>query len=599
MCILLSVEALIVASSQCQNFLIYSSEFRTKTEAAQKILVDGRILAQGEKPHEMVERIVRVIADAEDKYALAPIDGLTTKKFASTIGRLFDNGDIVFSTPILTNAGRFDDRPLSACAMPPVNLAEDMHKIKKIVDRYHQDGMGTGYNLSDLDNPVEMLRFLNRVAVEGAASMKEQRPVGNMAILDVDSPHIFDFVKEKVDSDAKGEDWKFNISVNVTDAFMEAAEKNESFELRDGRVVSAKKILQTIAGSAHNCGDPGIISLDRLNKDNPTPLVCQYKTTAPCAEVGLAPGETCVFGYINLASFFMADKCDQVDFERLSFVVSMMVRALDAILEISIQRYSSVESKDIMQKKRKIGVGVCGFADLLLKCNISYGEKKAQDLLQELLSYISYHAKVTSMHLAEARGSFTAIEGSRFMDESFLVDKYARSDSSRITREEWVTLAKQIKDNKMLRHATVTSLPPTGRSAIVIGASQSIEPIFSMKTCDGLHPLLQNYLKKESVPDDIIEEIYRTGSCAKLPGKHPFVTATELSYKEHLAMVIAAQQAIDESISKTINVSNDITSQDIMAIYLDAYNSGLKGISVFRDGSRTYQPKALSKKEKS
>jgi ribonucleoside-diphosphate reductase alpha chain len=384
--------------------------------------------------------------------------------------------------------------------------------------------------------------------------------------------------------------------VNVNDAFMQAAKENKTFTLKDGKIIQAKELLGKIADAAHQCGDPGLISIERLNNDNPTPTVSSYKTTAPCAEVGLAPGETCVFGYINLASFVDEQK-QEIDFASLRSTVELMTRALDNILEVSIHRYVSPESRDIMQAKRKIGIGVCGFADLLVKLNVEYTEQKAQDILKEMLGAISYYSKVASVDLAKVRGSFTAIDESRYMDEDFILNKYGTLHTSQVSEKQWKALAQDIKTNKLLRHATITSLPPTGRSATVIGASQSIEPIFSLKTRYGLYPLLQAYLEKNKVAQTVIDEIERTG-CAghfKDKEKNPFMTATEISYKDHLAMVIAAQQAIDESVSKTVNVPKTTTPAEIAAIYEYAYDAGLKGTSVFRADSRTYQPKELSK----
>ena len=210
-----------------QKISWYKSTFIPPTKTSKKILVDGQILAPNEEPHEMIERVVNSIAAAEIVYKdLQPKQMLSTAEFAKQLGQLMDEHAIVLSTPILTNAGRFTDRPLSACVMPPVDLKADFKKIKQMVDQYHQDGMGTGYNLSDIDNPVEMLKFLNKVAVEGSLSKKEQRPVGNMAILDVESPDIEQFIMAKVGSDNRGEDWKFNISVNIDDEFMNAVEKD-------------------------------------------------------------------------------------------------------------------------------------------------------------------------------------------------------------------------------------------------------------------------------------------------------------------------------------------------------------------------------------
>lgn len=588
------------ANKGSQKKLWYKSHFSPPNNASKEILVKGQILAENEQPHQMIERVVNAIAVAEIVYEnLKPNEMLSTAEFSAQLGTLMDEHAIVMSTPILTNAGRFNERPLSACVMPPVDLKADLKKIKQIANQYHQDGMGTGYNLSELDDPVKMLKYLNKIAIKGAASKKEQRPVGNMAILDVNSPAIEEFIMAKVDSDARGQEWKFNISVNITDDFMKAVEEDREFTLRDGKKIWAKKLFEKIAEAAHQCGDPGLISLQRLNKDNPTPSVGEYKCTAPCAEVGLAPGETCVFGYINLAKLVTPGAHPSVDFDKLQSIITLLTRALDNILEISIQRYSIDESKSIMAAKRKIGIGVCGFADMLMLLNLSYQQNEARELLQDILNFISYHSKEASFELAKSRGSFTAISQSKFMDESFILNKYGNLNTPHISSDQWKQLAQKIKETKLLRNATTSVLPPTGRSAIVIGASNSIEPIFSLHSAsDGIHPCLQTFLQKHSLHEDAstIDEVNQSGRSPKQLStlNHPFITATELSHEDHLAMTIAAQRAIDESISKTINLPETITPQEIVEIYKKAYAAGLKGITVFRNNSRSYQPKKLS-----
>lgn len=573
----------------------YKSQFVSPNEAANKVLVDGQILGPNEKPHEMMERVMCTIATIEKD--LLPKKLIATVDFIKQLGALMDEGAIVFSTPILTNAGRFNDRPLSACAMPPIDLKTDLKKIKIMVDQYHQDGMGTGYDLSDASDPIEMLKYLNKIAIEGSCSQKEQRPVGNMAILDVHSPAIEEFVMLKVGADDRDEKWNFNLSVDISDAFMKAVEQDTPFTLKNGKSILARALFSKMAYAAYQCGDPGLVSVARLNQDNPTPLVGAYKCTAPCAEVGLAPGETCVFGYINLGKLVIDGK-KSIDFDRLKLIVHLLTRALDDILEISIQRYSISTSKSIMQAKRKIGVGICGYADMLIALGISYKDSKARDLLQDILNFISYTSKQASIELARDRGSFTAIHTSKYMDEAFIMNKYGALNTPHVSALQWKELAEEIKNTKLLRNATTTALPPTGRSALVIGASQGIEPLFSLFLNDEIYQPLQIFLKKNQIEQDnaIFKQIQKTGCFPKnieLPQDY-FVTATEISPEDHLAVVIAAQKAIDESISKTINVPEETTSEQIGMIYKQAYATGLKGITVYRNNSRKYQPKKLS-----
>lgn len=276
------------AAAEKSRQLGYKSHFTPPTQSAIKILTEGQVLAPDETPNAMIERVVNTISESEILYKLDSEKLTPTAQFAQELGLLMDEKFIVLSTPILMNAGRFTDRPLSACVMPSVDLKADFKKIKQIVNQYHQDGMGTGYNLDEVSDPVTILRALNQLAVEGAKSQREQRPVGNMAILNVHSPAIEEFVMAKVGGDDRGEDWKFNISVDIDDEFMDAVEQDTQFTLTDGKKINAKELFNKMADAAHKCGDPGLISLKRLNADNPTPMVGEYKCTAPCAEVGLA-----------------------------------------------------------------------------------------------------------------------------------------------------------------------------------------------------------------------------------------------------------------------------------------------------------------------
>jgi len=463
--------------------------------------------------------------------------------------------------------------------------------------------MGTGFDLSDTKDPVTLLKHLNQIAVDGAASKKEQRPVGNMATLNVHCPAIEEFIMAKVGADNRGEKWIFNISVNITDDFMGAVKNNTNYTLNNGTKISAKKIFEKIAYAAHQCGDPGLISMTRLNADNPTPLLGEYTSTAPCAEVGLAPGETCIFGYINLAKILVKDPKPVIDFDKLKLIVNHLTRALDTILEYSIKKYTVRQSASIMSAKRKIGIGICGFADMLIALNISYTQHEARALLQDVLNFINYQSKIASIELAKGRGSFTAIYNSRYMDRSFLMRKYEKIGTTpHVSINQWEELAKYIQETRLLRNATTTSLPPTGRSALVIGASTGIEPLFSVHTSEGIYPPLYAFLEKNGLSKDlsIIAGIIKSGSAPKnmQSNQNLFITATEISPYDHLAMAIAAQGVIDESISKTINLPENTTPPEIEDIYLHAYSSGLKGISIFRNNSRSYQPKQLSIQKK-
>jgi ribonucleoside-diphosphate reductase alpha chain len=383
-----------------------------------------------------------------------------------------DTERIVFSTPIMTNAGRHFDRPLAACAVPPVDLRGDLASVKTIVDGYHRAGMGTGFNLDELDDPVGVLRYLNGVAVTGANSGTEDRPVGNMAILSLDHPNAAEFIGCKVGADARSEAWKFNISLHVTDAQMRAALGSPGRE---------RDLLIAAAEAAHACADPGLLFADRMNEGNPTPEVGAYVSTAPCAEVGLVAGETCQFGYLNLGRFYTGDGMVPVDLGALADTTRTLVRALDDAIEASLAHYPSPLSAQVMGIKRKIGVGVCGLADLLLAAGLPYDSVEGRRLAQEVLALVNYTSKLASVELARTRGGCPAVLGgrSRYADPAFL-RRFAALDVDSVTRGDWAVLTDEIATTGLLRNSSTIAVPPTGRSAPVVRASTGIEPLFRL-----------------------------------------------------------------------------------------------------------------------
>jgi ribonucleoside-diphosphate reductase alpha chain len=544
-----------------------------------------RIIGPDETTRDMVGRIVGVLAAAE-RDLTGP---RTAARFAAGLGTALDQRKIVFSTPIMTNAGRHPDRPLAACAVPPVDLRGDLAHVKQVVDSYHQAGMGTGFNLDDLDDPVKVLRYLNDVAVAGADSGAEDRPVGNMALLALAHPQAGEFIGCKVGADARGERWKFNISLTVTDDEMRAAATGT------GRPA---ELLRAAAEAAHACADPGLVFADRMAAGNPTPHIGPLVSTAPCAEVGLAAGETCQFGYLNLAAFHQPNGSTvPVDLDALAATTRTLVRALDNAIEASLSRYPHATSARIMRAKRKIGVGICGLADLLLAAGIPYGSAQGRRLAQEVIGYVNYISKRASVELARERGACLALLGqqSRYADPGFL-GRFATLDLTTAPPDLWKRLARSVADTGLLRNTSTVALPPTGRSSPVIEASTGIEPLFRLTTPLGRpHPAvlaaLSNY-------PDVQDHVARTGHLSEghpLPGdlRTLLATATQIPAGEHLAMAAAVQACVDEAVSKTVNLPATASVGEVHDIFLNAWEAGCKGATVYRDTSRTLQPKAL------
>jgi ribonucleoside-diphosphate reductase alpha chain len=384
---------------------------------------------------------------------------------------------------------------------------------------------------------------------------------------------------------------------------MQAVNENTTYQLLDGTELNAKEVMLKIVTNATLCGDPGLIFIDRMNRDNPTPGVGVYTSTAPCAEVGLTPGESCQFGYINLAQFIEGGEINMALLEKMT---RLMTRVLDNALEASIEHYKHPLNQKVMNAKRKIGVGICGLADLFLKLQIPYDSSEARRLSSDLIAFVNYFSKVESHELAKTRGSFGAMDlvvGNRYRNNpGFIEDKYGQLSTTYVTSEMWQELGATIRQLRFLRNASTIALPPTGRSGLVIDASTGVEPVFSLINYDGsINQTLLEVLEENGLSNiALIEEIKQTGKIGHLTQipeniRKIFQTALEITPDGHLAMVSGIQETVDESIAKTINMPNHSTPEDVMDIYLRAYNSGLKGITIYRTGSRTVQPRKLAK----
>lgn len=550
-------------------------------------LRDGRITGPGETARDMINRVVAALSAADRQFDPGGADD-----FARHLGEALDDRRIVFSTPVMTNAGRHVSRPLAACAVPPADLRGDLSLVKTIVDDYHRAGMGTGFSLAGLDDPVTVLRYLNQVAVDGAASGGEDRPVGNMAILPLSHPQALEFIRCKAGADDRGEAWKFNISLQVTDEQMRAAVAGRGAE---------RDLLAAAAETAWECADPGLIFASQMDRANPAPHIGSYVSTAPCAEVGLTTGETCQFGYLNLGRFHAGHGSVPVDLDALATTTTVLVRALDDAVEASLPLYPHPLSARVMTAKRKIGVGICGLADLLLQARLPYGSKEGRGLARDVTAFVNYASKLASVGLAADRGAAPAIASglSRYADPGFLT-RFAGLGVSTVTDEEWAALARRIAQSGMLRNSSTIALPPTGRSAPVIGASTGIEPLFRLTDPHHpgiLHPAARTLLAGYG-DSHLTDEATKAG---RLPVGAPvndnvrslLAVATQIPPSGHLAMVSAIQSCVDEAVAKTVNLPAAATPADVYDVYLAAWEAGCKGITVYRDGSRSSQPKAL------
>lgn len=527
------------------------------------------MLQQNENPEQAFERAINALDEIEKSF------NNFDQNFKSDILNYIDKKQIVLGTPIITNAGR-ENRPTSACVVIPIDLRADLQKIKESVSPYFESAMGSGFDFSELDNPVEKLKELNNITKQ--IEQNCERPVASMGMLRVNHPRILEFINAKKHEDFL--EWRFNISVSITDDFMQ--------ELKNGSK-KAKKIFKAIAESAHYCGEPGILFMNKFEKDNPTPEI-KYHSVAPCAEIAMAPGEVCQFSYINLSEFI---KNKNFDFDELIRATKKLTRLLDNSVEISIQ--NAVADPEIIASKRRIGIGLCGLADLFIKLNMKYDSKEAGDLSSDIMATINYYSKQASLNLAQERGKFSLFDKSRYKDKDWTLRKNKKTNH--VGPDMWEKLWEDIAKHG-LRNAGTTALPPTGTSSRLVDTSASIEPRFTLTNNSGqllpqikqqITEILQDKKYSQKNIDKQIRKIEIKGSVQGfdfIPEEKQkiWATASQININGHFKILEAVQNQLDESVSKTFNLPRSASAKDVEKLLLQAYKKNFKGITVFRDG---------------
>jgi ribonucleoside-diphosphate reductase alpha chain len=536
-----------------------------------------------ETPLEMFRRVARSIASADLQYGTAEGAEKSESQFLEVMTRL----EFLPNSPTLMNAGR-DLAQLSACFVLPIeDSMESIFGTLADTALIQKSGGGTGFSFSRLrpkedtiastqgesSGPVSFIRLYN-FATE-VTRLGGKRAGANMAILRVDHPDIAEFIAAKTNPVELN---TFNISVAVTDEFMASVASGESYNLinpRTGSVVGqldARAVFNSIVEAAWRNGEPGVIFIDRINRDNPTPELGQIESTNPCGEQPLLPYESCVLGSINLGQFY---RDGGVDFKRLKEVVAIGVRFLDNIIDKS--EFPIAQIKLRTAGNRKIGLGVMGWADLLLLLGIPYDSEEAILLADKVMGFISQEATQASIELASHRGPFPRWEMESIYQET---NKPPR------------------------RNATVTTVAPTGTISLIANCSSGIEPIYSIAYqrlsfgSDRLlfvHPLFEQYATEHAFySESLIDKVSTSGSLHDIPDVPPearklFVTAHDIAPEWHVRMQAAFQKHIDAAVSKTINFPHSATVADVEQTYLMAYQLGCKGITIYRDGSRERQ----------
>ena len=567
-----------------------------------RLVLERRYLAKDEAgrpietPERLFQRVAHNIAQAELLYKSKNVDNAKTgttalweERFLGLMTRL----EFLPNSPTLMNAGR-DLQQLAACFVLPVpDSIEGIFQAIKDTARIHQSGGGTGFAFSRLRRKGDVVRSTMGVASGPVSFLKVfdaateaikqggTRRGANMGILAVDHPDIEEFIALKSDMRTL---INFNVSVAVTEGFMKAVEADGEYDLinpRDGKPAGrarARHIFDLLVSNAWRNGDPGIVFLDRINRDNPTPELGEIEATNPCGEQPLLPYESCNLGSLNLGRFVKADaEHARLDWERLAQVIPDCVRFLDNVVDMS--RYPVGEIDRATKLTRKIGLGVMGWHDTLIKLGVPYDSEEALALAEEVMRFIQEKANEASLRLAEERGPYPALDGAGPPQQRY-------------------------------RNATRTTVAPTGTLSIIADASSGIEPLFALAyvrrhyldagdagRLTELREVNREFLRQSQergfYSEELMEHLAAGGSLRdreEVPewAKRLFVTAEEITPEWHVRMQAAFQRHTDNAVSKTINFAQSATETDVASAFWLAYREGCKGITVYRQGSRDF-----------
>ncbi|MGB3242751.1 MAG: adenosylcobalamin-dependent ribonucleoside-diphosphate reductase [Candidatus Omnitrophota bacterium] len=534
-----------------------------------------------ETPDGLFRRVASTVARAENNFR----SKITSREAKETFYRMMRDLEFLPNSPTLMNADTSLGQ-LSACFVIPVeDSMEGIFEALKYMAKIHQTGGGTGFSFSDLrpkgdlvtstkgeaSGPVSFMSIFAQAT--GVIVQGGRRRGANMGILRCDHPDIAEFIRAKTKKD-----WftNFNLSVGITDKFMEDVRKNGDYYTVNPRTgkragkLKARFVFDLIVNSAHRTGDPGLVFLDEINRKNPTPTVDKIQATNPCGELPLLPYESCNLASINLAKMV---KDGSPDWSKIAESVKWGIRFLDDVIEVN--KFPMPQIKEITFANRKVGLGVMGFADMLIKLGIPYGSKRSVDLAGELMKFIRRGSLAASAELAKERGAFP----------NFKRSIYA-------------------KKNLKFRNATVNTIAPTGSISIIAGCSSGIEPLFAVSFIRNvlsgtelfeINPMFEKAAKDKGIyTKKMLSEVAKRGSLKNVKSipeemKRVFVTAFDITPEKHLQIQAAFQRYTDNSVSKTINLPHKASTGAVKKIYTMAHKLKCKGITVYRYGSKEKQ----------
>jgi ribonucleoside-diphosphate reductase alpha chain len=539
-----------------------------------------------ESPEKLFQRVAKSIAQAEKVFGNKKGVGYWEDEFF----RLLTSFDFLPNSPTLMNAGT-NLGQLSACFVLPVeDTIEDIFESVKAMALIQRTGGGTGFSFSRLrpksdfvsstggesSGPVSFMKIFD-CATENIKQGGKRRGA-NMGVLRVDHPDIIEFVNSKL---GEGVLRNFNLSVGVTGAFMDALRRDGYYELINPNTnkvrgkLKAKHVFDTICKAAWSSGDPGLLFLDTINRKHPLRYLGEIEATNPCGELPLLPYESCNLASINLSHMTEDNGGNtKISWNKIRRTVHAVTRFLDNAIEVN--QFPLLQVEEMTKKNRKIGLGLMGFAEMLINLGISYDSIEAVNIAEQVMSFINSEAINASIKLAEERGCYP----------------------------NWRKSA-HAKEGRKMRNATVSSIAPTGTISIIAGTSAGIEPLFAIayrrshiledQTFTEMNPIFLEYIKRMGIySTELIEDIIAAGNLRDLEEipdivKKIFITALEIPYEQHIRVQAAFQKYVDNSVSKTINLTEDSKVEDVGNALLLSYRLGCKGVTIFRQGSKKEQ----------